>query len=159
PGVWTFGVNSDDGFSLTIGGVSMSEPSPRGPSDTIQTFNFPSAGDYALDFVYYERGGGAEVELFAVQGTTTTWNSSFWLVGDVVNRGLAFLSPVVGGGSTYKPFINTDVQSQMLGINSTIYYRLPFNVPTPSTLQSLTLRVRYDDGFIAYLNGQKVAER
>ena len=83
PGAWTFGVNSDDGFSLNIGGVVMSEPSPRGPADTIQTFNFPSAGDYPLDFVYYERGGGAEVELFAVQGTTTTWNSSFQLVGDV----------------------------------------------------------------------------
>ena len=159
PGAWTFGVNSDDGFSLNIGGVVMSEPSPRGPADTIQTFNFPSAGDYPLDFVYYERGGGAEVELFAVQGTTTTWNSSFQLVGDVANGGLAVMAPVAGGGNNYKPFINTDVQAQMLGINSTVYYRLPFNVATPSTLQSLTLRLRYDDGFIAYLNGQKVAER
>src|SRR6185436_2560258 len=95
----------------------------------------------------------------AVKGTTATWNSSFRLVGDVANGGLAVLSPVVSGGNNYKPFINTDVQPQMLGINSTVYYRLPFNVATPSTLQSLTLRVRYDDGFIAYLNGQKVVER
>jgi hypothetical protein len=66
---------------------------------------------------------------------------------------------VSGGGGNYKAFINTDLQSQMLGINSTVYYRLPFNVAAPSTLQSLTFRLRYDDGFIAYLNGQKVAER
>lgn len=158
-GAWTFGVNSDDGFSLTIGGFNMSAPSPRGPTDSIQTFTFPAAGDYPLDFVYYERGGGAEVELFAVQGTTTTWNSSFRLVGDVANGGLAVLSPVASGGNNYKPLISTDLQSQMLGINSTVYYRLPFNVISPSTLQSLTLGVRYDDGFIAYLNGQKVAER
>jgi hypothetical protein len=159
PGAWTFGVNSDDGFSLNIGGVTMSTPNPRAPADTLQTFNFPSAGNYSLDFVYYERGGGAEVELFAIQGTAGAWNSSFKLVGDTANGGLTVFSPVAGGGNIYKPFINTDLQSQMLGIDSTVYYRLPFNVATPSTLQSLTLRVRYDDGFIAYLNGQKVAER
>src|SRR5262249_47905620 len=73
-GAWTFGVNSDDGFSLTIGGINMSTPNPRAPADTLQTFNFPSAGDYFLDFVYYERGGGAEVELFAVQGAAGAWN-------------------------------------------------------------------------------------
>src|SRR5207249_3887967 len=46
PGNWTFGVNSDDGFSLAIGGFSMSYPDPRGPGDTLQTFNFSAAGDY-----------------------------------------------------------------------------------------------------------------
>ena len=44
-GNWTFGVNSDDGFSLTIGSFTMSYPDPRGPGDTLQTFDFPSAGD------------------------------------------------------------------------------------------------------------------
>jgi hypothetical protein len=158
-GAWTFGVNSDDGFSLTIGGINMSAPNPRGPTDSLQTFNFPAAGNYALDFVYFERGGGAEVELFAIQGTASAWTSSFRLVGDVANGGLTVFSPVAGGGNNYKPFINTDLQSQMFGINSSVYYRLPFNVATPSALQSLNLRVRYDDGFIAYLNGQKIAER
>lgn len=158
-GVWSFGVNSDDGFGLTIGGASMSAPNPRGPTDSIQNFNFPAAGDYPLDLVYFERGGGAEVELFAAQGSFATWNTNFKLVGDVANGGLAVLSPVVSGGNNYKSFINTDLQSQMAGVNSSVYFRLPFNVTAPATLQSLTLRVRYDDGFIAYLNGQKVAER
>jgi len=157
-GAWTFGVNSDDGFGLTIGNFTMSAPNPRGPTDSLQTFTFAAAGDYPLDLVYFERGGGAEVELFAIQGTTTTWNSSFKLVGDVANGGLAVLSPV-SGGNNYKSFINTDLQAQMYGVNSSVYFRLPFNVAAPASLQSLTLRVRYDDGFIAYLNGQKVAER
>src|SRR4029453_12701792 len=47
-GNWTFGVNSDDGFGLTIGSFSMSFPDPRSPVDTLSTFNFPSAGDYNL---------------------------------------------------------------------------------------------------------------
>src|SRR3989449_10963748 len=73
-----------------------------------------------------------------------------------------FRSPVVsgGGGSTsYRPFIKTDVQSQMSGVNPTAYLRIPFTASNPASLQSLTLRMRYDDGFAAYLNGQEVARR
>src|SRR5262249_47759861 len=54
PGNWTFGVNSDDGFSLTIGGFSMAYPDPRAPDDSFQTFSFPAAGDYPLRLVFYE---------------------------------------------------------------------------------------------------------
>ena len=162
PGDWTFGVNSDDGFSLTIGSFSMSYPNPRGPGDTLQTFAFPAAGDYALRLVFYECGGGSEVELFAAQGSFSIWDSTnFRLVGDTANGGLAVKSPVVAGGgaTSYRPFINTDVQSQMNGMNSTAYIRVPFQVPNPASLQSLTLRMRYDDGFVAWLNGQEVARR
>ncbi|HVR37330.1 MAG TPA: lamin tail domain-containing protein, partial [Methylomirabilota bacterium] len=58
-GAWTFGVNSDDGFSLEIGGFFMSFPDPRGPADTLGVFNVPAAGDYPLRLVFSERGGGA----------------------------------------------------------------------------------------------------
>src|SRR5205085_3553409 len=75
-GNWTFGVSSDDGFGLTVGGFSTSYPSPRGPGDTLATFSFASAGDYPLRLVFYERGGGSEVELFAAQGSFTSWNST-----------------------------------------------------------------------------------
>src|SRR5207245_865263 len=95
PGNWTFGVSSDDGFSLSIGGFSMSFPNPRGPADTLQTFNFPAAGDYPLDLIFYECGGGSEVELFAAPGSYSSWNSTnFRLVGDTANGGLAFQAPV-----------------------------------------------------------------
>ena len=89
-GDWTFGVNSDDGFTLTVGGFTMSYPNPRGPGDTLQTFSFPAAGDYPLELVFYECGGGAEVELFAAQGSYGSWNATdFRLVGDTANGGLA----------------------------------------------------------------------
>ena len=58
-GAWTFGVNSDDGFSLTIGGFNMSAPNPRGPTDSIQTFTFPAAGDYPLAWVQSVGAGRA----------------------------------------------------------------------------------------------------
>jgi hypothetical protein len=160
-GSWTFGVNSDDGFILTLGGASMSFPNPRGPGDTLQTFNFPAAGDYSLDLVYYECGGGAEVELFAAQGSYGSWASNFRLVGDTANGGLAVTSPVVSGGGSslsYRPWINTDVQGQMAGVNASAYLRVPFYAGDPS-VESLTLRMKYDDGFVAYLNGQEIARR
>src|SRR5213594_3381429 len=47
-GNWSFGVNSDDGFRLTIGSFTVQYDPPRGPNDTIQTFNFPTAGQYQL---------------------------------------------------------------------------------------------------------------
>src|SRR5439155_24891266 len=162
PGNWTFGVNSDDGFRLTIGNFTMSYANPRAPGDTLQTFNFPAAGDYALRLVFYECGGGSEVELFAAQGSFASWGANFRLVGDTANGGLAVKAPVIaGGGSTtsYRPFINLDVQTQMNGVNATAYIRVPFRVDEPASLESFTLRMMYDDGFVAYLNGQEVARR
>ncbi len=45
----------------------------------------------------------------------------------------------------------------MQGVNETVYIRVPFVLTDPSVITSLTLRMRYDDGFIAYLNGQPIA--
>src|SRR5262249_31332793 len=41
PGYWTFGVDSDDGFSLSVGSFSFSYSNPRAPAETLQTFYFP----------------------------------------------------------------------------------------------------------------------
>jgi Lamin Tail Domain/CotH kinase protein/Chitobiase/beta-hexosaminidase C-terminal domain/PA14 domain len=163
PGNWTFGVNSDDGFTLSVGGFTVSWPNPRGPGDTLGTFYFSTAGDYPLDLIFYECGGGSEVELYAAQGSFGSWNATdFRLVGDVANGGLAVQAPVVSGGggtASYRPLIATDVQAQMMGVNSSAYLRVPFNVSNPATLESLTLRMKYDDGFVAYLNGTRVGNR
>lgn len=160
-GAWTFGVNSDDGFRLVIGSTTMSYPDPRGPADTLQTFTFAQAGDYSLRLVFYERGGGSEVELFAAQGTYAAWGSNFKLVGDTANGGLAVRSlPVAGGGGLgYRPMIRTDVQSRMASNNASAYVRFPFTVANAAALTALTLSIRYDDGFVAYLNGTEVARR
>ncbi|MBM3846971.1 MAG: hypothetical protein FJ405_11890, partial [Verrucomicrobia bacterium] len=159
-GQWTFGVNSDDGFRLNVGSFSTSWPDPRGPADTLATFNFASAGDYSLRLVFYERGGGSGVELFAAQGSFATWNGvNFKLVGDTANGGLAVRSVPIGQTEGFRPFIRTDLLSRMVGKSPGAYIRLPFNVGAPAALETLTLQARYDDGFAAYLNGTLVALR
>ncbi|MEC9030723.1 MAG: lamin tail domain-containing protein, partial [Planctomycetota bacterium] len=41
--------------------------------------------------------------------------------------------------------------------NSSVYIRIPFEVDDPADITQLTLNMMYDDGFMAYLNGQRIA--
>ena len=158
-GTWTFGVNSDDGFSVTLGTNTFSHPSPRGPGDTFATFTL-AAGELPVRLVFYECGGGSEVEFFAAKGTSSAFNSNFRLVGDTAAGGLAVKSaPVGSSGNDFGPFIATDIQSRMLNRSSSAYIRLPLWMEDPSALSSLNLRIQYVDGFVAYLNGIEIARR
>ncbi|MDG1070191.1 MAG: lamin tail domain-containing protein [Akkermansiaceae bacterium] len=55
-------------------------------------------------------------------------------------------------GSGYESLIGTDVEAAMAS-STTIYIRVPFNVTDPADFDSLELRMQWDDGFVAYLNG------
>ncbi len=61
--------------------------------------------------------------------------------------------------SGFAPFFGINVNSQMYNVNTSCYVRIPFNLTAGDlqNLTTLTLKVRYDDGFIAYLNGVEVA--
>lgn len=47
----------------------------------------------------------------------------------------------------------------MRGVNPSAYLRAPFTLAAPPDYDALELRVKYDDGFIAYLNGTEIARR
>jgi hypothetical protein len=59
----------------------------------------------------------------------------------------------------YGPLIQLDLRSAMDGGGTSAYIRVPFTVADPADLSSLFLGMKYDDGFIAYVNGRRVAER
>ncbi|MEI7732437.1 MAG: immunoglobulin domain-containing protein, partial [Verrucomicrobiota bacterium] len=61
--------------------------------------------------------------------------------------------------TTFTNQYNTDIRTNMMGSNTTVYARIPFTVANPATLDGLFLRMRYADGFVAYINGQEVARR
>ncbi|MEJ6642441.1 MAG: CotH kinase family protein [Akkermansiaceae bacterium] len=50
-----------------------------------------------------------------------------------------------------------NVESVMRDVNGSIYLRVPFQIVDPAGVQGMTLKVKIDDGFAAYLNGQEVA--
>jgi len=154
-GQWTFGVASDDGFSLDLTNgtdtFSISHPEVRSMADTLGTFDILTPGEYDLRLVYYEQGGSAGVELFAAQGSYATFDAgAFRLVGDTAGGGLA---PAGAGG-----MIRTDVRAELQGVNTSLWTRITFEAGS-TAFDALTLRMHYDDGFFAYLNGTLVAER
>ncbi|MEN6337275.1 MAG: hypothetical protein ABFE01_23720, partial [Phycisphaerales bacterium] len=60
----------------------------------------------------------------------------------------------------YEPYFTINVVNQMYAKQATCLIRVPFNLTgDPATLASVQLRVRYDDGFVAYINGVEVARR
>ncbi|HVV74104.1 MAG TPA: lamin tail domain-containing protein, partial [Verrucomicrobiae bacterium] len=59
----------------------------------------------------------------------------------------------------YSPAIGLDLKTAMYQANSSAFLRLPFTVNDVSDLGLLTLSLRYDDGFVAYLNGTEVLRR
>ena len=60
----------------------------------------------------------------------------------------------------YEDYISIDVEGDMYGWNTSCYVRVPFPVDAGDldNFNTMTLRIRYDDGFVAYVNGVKVAE-
>ncbi|MBN2594715.1 MAG: lamin tail domain-containing protein, partial [Sedimentisphaerales bacterium] len=66
-----------------------------------------------------------------------------------------------GGGfertSGYQDYFSLDLLELMYGRNASCYVRIPFTID--ANYSSLTLNVRYDDGFVAYINGAEVARR
>jgi hypothetical protein len=61
----------------------------------------------------------------------------------------------------YRPLIGTHLGAAMRGVSPSAYLRLPldFDPAAGDPFDLLRLRMRYDDGFVAYLNGVEVARR
>ncbi len=80
------------------------------------------------------------------------FNDATWLSG---TNGVGYeRSP--GDAVNYTSLVGVNVGA-MYNVNQTCYVRVRFTAPSPATLQSLSLSMKYDDGFVAYLNGTEVA--
>lgn len=152
------GQNLHTNFALNEAGEYLALVAPDGTTIEDAYNPFPAQ----LADVSYGRGGqvgiGENVISEAAQfrylvptaGTSTTWyatgyDDSLWNSG-------------VGGVGfdnvpDYLPYFDTNVQSQMLNVNASIYMRYTFPIVDPSDVTALQFRIRYDDGFAIYLNG------
>jgi len=118
-GIWSFGVNSDDGFSFSLERngktLSFSFDGLRAASDSIQIFNVPEPGQWNARLVFFEHGGGAGVEVFAAQGSHPTFDGgSYRLIGDTGSGGLAvgsLLSDDPGDSALVGRFVADDLNA------------------------------------------------
>ncbi|MFV2068356.1 MAG: CotH kinase family protein, partial [Pirellulales bacterium] len=60
-------------------------------------------------------------------------------------------------GTPLEDLVATNIGSDMNGVNGSAYLRFPFTVNNPGTVFSLLLKMKYDDGYVAYLNGTEIA--
>jgi hypothetical protein len=60
-------------------------------------------------------------------------------------------------GSMYENNINTDVETAMYNRMASVYVRIPFVTADPADYTALRLNIRFDDGFVAFLNGVEIA--
>lgn len=75
--------------------------------------------------------------------------------GNVVRGGIGFARSGTRV-DPFDPFIALDLEEQMYRTSATVYLRIPFTVEDKSQFKSLVLGARTDDGFVAWLNGEKV---
>jgi len=92
---------------------------------------------------------------------STSWNTSGfsdsgWTSGQT---GIGY-----DKGSTYSSMINLDLESSMMiettrppTFYNSAYIRVPFTLDDATGISQLALRMKYDDGFVAYINGTEVA--
>jgi len=61
--------------------------------------------------------------------------------------------------SGYQSLISSalNFRTQMYNKTESVYLRYAFDLDDPAVIERLTLRMKYDDGFVAYLNGIRVA--
>ena len=84
--------------------------------------------------------------------TTADFNAADWRMG---RNGVGYEDTP----ADYAGLIHIDVGNKSKAQPHSIYVRYPFTVRDPVSVDVLTLRVNYDDGFVAYLNGTRIAAR
>ena len=97
--------------------------------------------------------GGAELTTGEWSGIATPPNSKAWKPGKL---GIGFAPH---HDPYYLVFLRHDVREEMRGFNASLWARAEFSIDASdlSEWRYLDLQMRFDDGFIVYLNGVAIA--
>lgn len=117
---------------------------PRMAETALQTYTMVTA---ASPTNYRVPSDGADDDAWF----DTDFNDRLWSVG----------TAAIGyeRASGYESIIATDVGGAMYNVRQTVYMRIPFELATVPLFDTLTLRMKYDDGYVVYLNGEPIASR
>ncbi|KKM02112.1 hypothetical protein LCGC14_1787700, partial [marine sediment metagenome] len=149
-------MRNDDGFVAFINGQEVL--SVRAPGALSWNSGATAAHQAGYTFDSYDLTAhlGAVVagaNVLAIHGLNYGLGDSDFLVMPRLKSRLRYFEYVYGGD------IETDVVAEMKDVNASAYMRIPFTVAEGADYGTLALQRKYDDGFIAYINGVKVAER
>jgi hypothetical protein len=143
------------------------EADGEGPS--LERFPSSAYGNEPLSWRTTRNGGTAGRENGQTNVIAIAQNSSWqvldagwnlgtpWTEQDYSSSGWPSADGVLGFG---QPFVQTTLTNAATNRPVTIYFRKTFVVnDLPSSIAQLRFSANYDDGFVAYLNGQEVCRR
>ncbi|MHB9007880.1 MAG: LamG-like jellyroll fold domain-containing protein [Limisphaerales bacterium] len=136
--------------------VAKSGPNLRYHANGVLVGTATAAGDIGPNPFYWGGDPGAGGEFAdGLLDDVSLWTTA--LNDDQVAALHAGASPLSldGVGS----WVSTDVSLPMLNRHASAYVRIAFIAADGAADQALKLRIKYDDGFIAYLNGVEIARR
>ncbi len=161
-------------FRLTASGEYLALVHPDGL--TVEQAYSPSFPPQATD-VSYGLGQTTSETILLTQNSPATYhiptgpendvgdgtNPNAWIRNDFDDSGWTPSSIGVGYGVSdphaFDPFIGNlpdasgELGNQMQSNYFGVYIRIPFQLPNPGDVVSVKIRMKYDDGFVAYLNG------
>ena len=137
-------------FDATSGAVTPGDsvtltPPPSGAGQTIEVALLPSTPS---GFVFVPDSQDYPAEWAGVDYDPQGNATYAWTTGDA---GFGYERT-----SGYESRIETDLESAMFGVTTSALIRIPFTY-SGAEIESLTLGMEYDDGFVAYLNGVEIA--
>ena len=162
-GYYTFGVNSDDGFKLTLTGASFSNGAGdttcsgtvleydggRGAADTLGT-TYLAPGSYPINLVYFQGNGGDSMEFYAAKESSSSGVTSFDANSILVGNTTA--TTASGGTSTTTtpllvtstPFAGSNVSPLAASIQTNVYSTVQAAIATAGST-SLYSRITFND--------------
>jgi hypothetical protein len=127
--------------------------------ETIPWFELKGGGTTPIEWTEAINGDTVKYAMVPTDAATpeADWKDSLeynqgdWLSG---KEGVGYEA-----STGFEDLIGVDVKGAMRSLNGSCYVRIPFNVTGIDEFTELQLRMKYDDGFVAYLNGKEVAAR
>jgi len=136
--------------------------------------NQSSSSDLGFDLRLFGRPTGVLGTALARTGNTDSDNADDFNATDEPTKGAANPQLTVPFGNdlpvttgigysadqpSFEANIQTDVAAAIEGTSASLWIRIPFDATDLPPIDTLTLRMKYDAGFVAYLNGVEVASR
>ncbi|MBN2021319.1 MAG: lamin tail domain-containing protein [Pirellulales bacterium] len=154
----------DEGHVVDFAAWNYTEAELASFDVTIEGFHITAGGAWIGPAV--DTGGTiTSLQRYGQADTNTAadfrWRSTSSKGSNNIGLVRPFLEEATIGFSSYTDgldiCIQTDVGPDMRDQNASLWTRYTFQLDDPSLIDALSLRLRYNDGFVAFLNGQVIA--
>ncbi|MGI9243498.1 MAG: lamin tail domain-containing protein, partial [Verrucomicrobiales bacterium] len=151
-------------FSLSAGGEYLALFSTASPTPVCEFATAYPRQFFGLSYGSAS-GGQANQQTYIETPAAATWFipsseiGTSWAGVDFDDSPWAAAETGIGFGFGYDQYLGQDgnIGAEMQGVNPGAYIRIPFEVEDAASVVSLELSLLYEDGFVAYVNGTRVA--